>query len=127
MNLTKNDLLACHRLANSGRAIIKVLNRKHAEKIMKSKSKLKGMYFSDILSIVEASVNSTQNRRNLRIYINYTLCLYYQFLYGKVKEVIQEGLIHNFWFSNGGIIKFRESTSLAPFSVSHENDLLLEC
>ena len=62
VNLTKNDFLACHRLANSGRAIIKVLNRKHAEKIMNNKSKLKGMYFSDISSIVEASVNSPQNR-----------------------------------------------------------------
>ena len=44
----------------------------------------------------------------------------------KVKEMMQEGLIHNFWISSGGIIKIRESAGLAPFSVSHENDLILE-
>ena len=40
--------------------------------------------------------------------------------------MMQEGLIHNFWISNGGIIKIRESASLTPFSMSHENDLILE-
>ena len=83
---------------------------------MNNKSKLKGMNVSDILNTSdnideEASVNLLQNtcRRNPRIYINYGLCPYYQILYGKVKEMMQEGLIHNFWISNGGIIKIRES------------------
>ena len=39
---------------------------------------------------------------------------------------MQEGLIYNFWISNGGIIKIRESASLTPFSMSHENGLILE-
>ena len=74
VNLTKNDLVIYHRLANSGRIIIKVLNRKHAEQIMNNKSKVKGINFSDISNIVEASntsgyidegasVNSTENTR----------------------------------------------------------------
>ena len=87
VNLIKNDLVACHRLANSNRNIIKVLNRKHAEQILNNKSKLKGMNFSDISNTSDnidekASVNSPQNthRRNPRININYSLCPYYQFL-----------------------------------------------
>ena len=100
---------------------------------MNNKSKLKGMNFSDISNTSdnkdeEASANSLQNtrRRNPRIYNNYSLCPYYRFLYGKVKEMMQQGVIHNFWISNGGIIKIRESAALTPFSVSHENDLILE-
>ena len=126
-------MVACHRLANSDRAIIKVLNRNHAEQIMNNKSKLNGMNFSDISNTSdnideETSVNSPQNtrRRNPRININYSLCHYYRFLYGEVKEMIQESLIHNFWISNGGIIKIRESAGLTPFSVSHENYIILE-
>ena len=112
--MTKKGLVACHRLANSDRTIIKVLKRKH----MKSnKSKLLGMNFSDISNIIkasntsnsieeEASMNSPHNTciRNLRFFINYSLCSYYQFLYGKVKKMIQEGLFRNFWISQGGII-----------------------
>lgn len=58
VNLTKNDLVIYHRLANSDRIIIKVLNRKHAEQIMNNKSKVKGINFSDISNIVEASNTS---------------------------------------------------------------------
>lgn len=74
VNLTKNDLVIYHRLTNSDRIIIKVLNRKHAEQIMNNKDKVKGINFSDISNIVEASntsgyidegasVNSTENTR----------------------------------------------------------------
>lgn len=55
VNLTKNDLVIYHRLANSDRIIIKVLNRKHAEQIMNNKSRLKGMNFSDILNFAEVA------------------------------------------------------------------------
>ena len=72
---------------------------------MNNKSKLEGMNFSDISNIVEASntsnnidedVNSPQNtcRRNPGIYINYSVCSYYWFLYGKVKEMMQKGPIY---------------------------------
>ena len=40
--------------------------------------------------------------------------------------MIQEDLIHNFWISNGGIIKIRESTGLTPFSVPIENERIFE-
>ena len=74
VNLTKNDLVIYHRLTNSDRIIIKALNRKHAEQIMNNKDKVKGINFSDISNIVEASntsgyidegasVNSTENTR----------------------------------------------------------------
>ena len=37
-----------------------------------------------------------------------------------------EGLFDNFWISNGAIIKIRKSAGLTPFSITHENDLILE-
>ena len=43
----------------------------------------------------KASVNSPQNTH--KIYINYSLCPYNWFLYDKVKAMMQEGLLHNFW------------------------------
>ena len=131
VKLTKNHLVTCHRLAISDSTIIEVLNRKHAELIMNNKSKLKGMNFSEISNTSdsideEASANSPQNtrRRNPKIYTSYSFCPYYRFLNGKVEQMMQEGLIRNFWISNGGIIKIRESAGLTPFSVSHENDLI---
>ena len=83
VNLIKNDLVACHRLVNSDKTIIKVSHKKHAEQIKNNKSKLKGMNFSDISNTSdnideEELVNSPQNtrRRNPKIYINYSLCLF---------------------------------------------------
>ena len=40
--------------------------------------------------------------------------------------MMQEGLIHNLWISNGGTIKIRESANLAPIFVSHKNDVILK-
>ena len=37
----------------------------------------------------------------------------------KVKEMMQEDLIHNFWISNGGIIKIRENAGLTPLFLYH--------
>ena len=92
---------------------------------MNNKSKLKGINFLDISNTSdnvdkEALANLPQNtcKRNPRIYINYNLCPYYRFLYCKVKEMMQESLIHNSWVSKGDIIKIRESASLTPFSVT---------
>ena len=41
VNLIKNDLMACHRLAISDRTIIKVLNRKNAEQIHEQQKQTK--------------------------------------------------------------------------------------
>ena len=60
VKLTKSNLVACHRLANSDRTIKKVLNRKHTEQITTNKSRLTGMNFLNISSIVEAS-NTSDN------------------------------------------------------------------
>ena len=94
--------------------------------------------FFDVLNILEVSnttsnivkvtsVNSPQNTciRNPRIYIYYSLSLLPLFIC-KVKEMMLEGLFDNFWISNGAIIKIRKSAGLTSFSMTHENDLILE-
>ena len=60
VKLTKSNIVACHRLANSDRTFKKVLNRKHAEQIMTNKNRLTGMNFLNVSSIVEAS-NTSDN------------------------------------------------------------------
>lgn len=60
VKLTKSNLAACHRLANSDRTIEKLLTGKHAEQIMTNKSRLTGMNFLNVSSIVEA-LNTSDN------------------------------------------------------------------
>ena len=40
--------------------------------------------------------------------------------------MMQEGFIHNFLISNGGMYKIRAPAGLASFPVTHENDFILE-
>ena len=40
--------------------------------------------------------------------------------------MMQESLIYNFWIPNSDLVKIRDSAGLAPFSVTHDNVLILE-
>lgn len=45
LKLMTNNVLACHRLANSDRTIKNILNQKHNEQSIAIKTKMKGMIF----------------------------------------------------------------------------------
>ena len=57
-----------------------------------------------------------------KIYLYQSLCPYYRFLYGQVKEQYNKGLFHDFWVTNGtkGIIEYEYSK---PIDVTHTSDL----
>ena len=56
------------------------------------------------------------------IFINYSLCPYYLYLYGLVKDRKNEGNIDDFKIINN-IIKLRETGSSNYISILQENDL----
>ena len=94
------DIAACHRLGETGRVIVKLLNRKDVQNILKEKHKLRSinLYYSN---------TDTNSKR--KIFINQSLCPCYRKLYAMVKDLNNEGLIDSFW-STKGTIKIRESS-----------------
>ena len=106
-------IVACHRLGETGRVIIKLLNRKDTQNVLKEKHKLRSINLYD-------DNTDTNNRR--KIFINQSLCPYYRKLYGMVKDLNNEGLIDSFWIKNG-TMKIRESIQFKPISITHESDL----
>ena len=107
------DIVAYHRLGETGRVIVKLLNRKDAQNVLEEKHKLGSINLYD-------DNTDTYNKR--KIFINQSLCPYYRKLYGMVKDLNNEGLIDSFWIANG-TIKFRESSGSKPISITYESDL----
>ena len=108
------DIVACHRLGETGRVIVKSLNRKDAQNALEEKHKLRS------INLYDDANTDTNNKR--KIFINQSLCPYYKKLYGMVKDLNNEGLIDSFWIVNG-TIKIRESSRSKPISMTHETDL----
>ena len=106
-------IVVCHRLGETGRVIVKLLNRKDAQNVLKEKDKLRSINLYD-------DNNDTNNKR--KIFINQSLCPYYRKLYGVVKDLNNEGLIDSFWITNG-TIKIRECSQSKPISITYESDL----
>ena len=107
------DIVACHRQRETGRVIVKLLNRKDAQNVLKEKHKLRSINLYD---------DNTDTNNKRKIFINQSLCPYYRKLYGMVKDLNNEGLIDSFWIKNG-TIKIRESSQSKPISITHESDL----
>ena len=97
--------------------IIKFLNRKDTEKKTKKK-KLKNINLFQDSDLTE---KSTQNIKP-KIFIFQNLCLYYCYLYGLIKENMNEGLIHDFWISND-IICMKETEYAKLIEISHVCDM----
>ena len=103
--------MSCH--GKTGR-VVKLLNRKDAQNVLKEKHKLRSINLYDD--------NNTDTNNKRKIFINQRLCPYYRKLYGMMKDLNNEGLIDCFWITNG-TIKIRESSQSKPISITHESDL----
>ena len=108
------DIVACHRLGQTCRVIVKLLNKKDAQNFLDEKRKLRSINLYDDNNI------DTNIRR--KIFVNQSLYPYYRKLYGMVKDLNNEGLIDFFWIANGAI-KIMESRQSKPISITHESDL----
>ena len=106
------NIVACHRLEKTGR-VVKLLNRKDAQNVLKEKHKLRSINLYD---------DNTDTNNKRKIFINQRLCPYHRKLYGMMKDLNNEGLIDCFWITNR-TIKIRESGQSKPISITHESDL----
>ena len=104
------NIEVCHRLpsgrvntSNSKRVIVKFVNRKHSEVMLRLKR----------------SINSRSN-----VYIANSLCLYYRFLRGKCKDLQRKGLI-NQAFCLGAVVTIKVRENGPPIKIFHESDLLV--
>ena len=107
------EIVASQRLGETGRVIVKLLNRKKAQNISEEKRKLRSINLYD---------HNTDTNNKWKIFINQSLFPNYRKLYGMVKDLNNEGLIDPFWIANG-TIKIRESLQSKPISITHESDL----
>ena len=107
------DIVACDRLGETGRVIVKLLNRKDAQNALKEKHKMRSINLYD---------DNTDTNNKRKIFINQSLCPYYGKLYSMMKDFNNEGLIDYFWITNG-TIKIRKSSQSKPISITHESDL----
>ena len=107
------DIVVCDRLGETGRVIVKLLNRKDAQNALKEKHKMRSINLYD---------DNTDTNNKRKIFINQSLCPYYRKLYSMMKDFNNEGLIDYFWITNG-TIKIRKSSQSKPISITHESDL----
>lgn len=115
VNLRKSDVEACHRLKQKkgetgpARTIIRFVNRKNAEMLLRKNKELRGMDLSDL------GFNAKY------MYINCNLCPYNRMLWGKCKGLHTKKLITRFWVYNGklNIITNNE----IRYKIAHLNDL----
>ena len=107
------DIVACHRLGETGRAIVKLINRKDAQNVLEEKRKLRSINLYD-------DNTDTYNKR--KVFINQSLCPYYRKLHVMVKGLNNESLMDSFWVANA-TKKIRESSLSKLISKTHESDL----
>ena len=72
-------MVTCHRLGETSRVIVKLLNRKEAQNILEEKPKLRSINLYD---------DNTHTKT--KIFINQSLCPYYRKLYGMVQGLNNE-------------------------------------
>ena len=107
-----DNIEACQWIkSNAGpkKVIIKMSQRKDADKIRRAKKELKG------LNLPSIGINSV-------VYINDSLCRYYKNLWAKCKKLWLNKFIHGFWTSNGSIrLKLTETGNVRV--ITHHADL----
>ena len=106
------DIVVRHRLGETGRVIVKLLNKTDTQNVLKEKQKLRTINLYD---------DNTDTNNERKFFINQSLCPYYRKLYGMVKDLNNECLIYYFRIANG-TIKIRESSPSKSISTTHESD-----
>ena len=99
-----------HNAANIGkRVIVKFVNHKHAESILSKNSTLSSTDFSRI------------NIYN-RLYVNFSVCPYYRYLWGQCKDMQQRKIIH-YVFCLGSVVAIKLTEEILPLKIYHESDI----
>ena len=116
VTIQSSDIEACHRLKKKRNSngpdttIVRFVNRKHAEKIHRSKKNLTKE------SLTEIGLGKH------KIYINNNLCPSYKILMGKASQLFKDKKIFKYWSYNG-IINILEKEGQRPRKILHLLDL----
>ena len=115
VNVSTNDVEACHRLKGNGsdpkRVIVRFTNRKYAEKLVNVRKETENIDLERLGFPSET-----------KIYINENLCPYFRKIWTKCRKLKAEGEIKYVWTTNG-LVKIRKDDTSAMYKIEHENDL----
>ena len=81
------NIVACHRLGETGSVVVKLLNRKDAQNVLKEKYELRSINLCD---------DNTDTNNKRKIFMNQSLFPNYTKLYGMENDSNNEGLIDPF-------------------------------
>ena len=109
LEIEPKDIEGCHCLPvsrNSGDSnkgvIVKSVNRKHLEPLLWNKKSISGKDFSHL-------------NAHVKVFVSVSLCPYYQYIWGKSKDLQRRGKIYQF-------IKVTQCSS--AMKIFHESDIL---
>ena len=109
--INPDNIEDCHRLSKkSDNVIIKFSRRKDCQHVLRVKKDLRNLNLEDLGFHGEN-----------KIYINRSLCQYYQMLWSKSKKLHSMGRIHSFYIA-GESIKIKVHENSTPLAITHVND-----
>ena len=116
VEIDPKDIEGCHRLplprnsrGQDKRMIVKFVNRKHSEVLLRDKKRISSKTFSRL------------NVPN-KIFISVSFCPYYRYIWGKCKDLQRQGQV-NHVFCPGGVICIKLSENGSPIKLHHMNDI----
>ena len=117
LEIKPKDIKECYRLPASRysrdsnkRVIVKFVNRKHPEAILRNKKSISNKDFSHL------NVHG-------KVFVSVSLCPYYRYIWGKCKDLQRRGKIYQV-FCLGGTIAVKVTKHSSAMKIFHECDLL---
>ena len=117
VEIEPKDIDGCHRLPASRysrdsnkRVIVKFVNRKHPEAMLRNKKSISNKDFSHL------NVHG-------KVFVSVSLCPYYRYIWGKCKDLQRRGKIYQV-FCLGGTIAVKVTERSSARKIFHECDLL---
>ena len=116
IDVDARDIEGCHRLplsrnsrGHDKRVIVKFVNRKYAEALLKDKKQISGKNFGHL-------------HVTNKVFVSVSLCPYYRFIWGKCKDLQRQGKVHHV-FCLGGIVCIKLSENGSPVKLHHISDI----
>ena len=112
VEIEPKDIERCHRYSRNSnkRVIVKFINRKHPEAMLRNKRSISNKDFSHL------NVHG-------KVFVSVSLCPYYWYIWGKCKDLQRRGKIYQV-FCLGGTIAVKVTKRSSVRKIFHECDLL---
>ena len=116
IDVDARDIEGCHQLplsrnsrGHDKRVIVKFVNRKYAEALLRDKKRISGKNFGDL-------------HVNNKVFVSASLCPYCRFIWGKCKDLQRQEKFHHV-FCLGGIVCIKLSENRSPVKLHHISDI----